>query len=156
MFQIMSHFSHSLSPEPTAVGAVQFRCRGSRRESAVAQLFSLDDLLYDLCYMNCFRHPTEAAVVFCKGCNKPLCCRCSQQTFGDQTHVCSEDCARTASQSDSEEPRESLFDRVYAVVFLTVLLALLGGGLFVWSAESAVIQEKRYLEREGRPAANTP
>ena len=25
----------------TAVGAVQFRCRGSRRESAVAQLFSL-------------------------------------------------------------------------------------------------------------------
>ena len=29
------------SPEPTAVGAVQFRCRGSRRESAVAQLFSL-------------------------------------------------------------------------------------------------------------------
>ncbi len=29
------------SPEPTAVGAGQFRCRGSRRESAVAQLFSL-------------------------------------------------------------------------------------------------------------------
>ena len=29
------------SPEPTAVGAVPFRCRGSRRESAVAQLFSL-------------------------------------------------------------------------------------------------------------------
>jgi len=29
------------SPEPTAVGAVRFRCRGSRRESAVAQLFSL-------------------------------------------------------------------------------------------------------------------
>ena len=29
------------SPEPTAVGACQFRCRGSRRESAVAQLFSL-------------------------------------------------------------------------------------------------------------------
>ena len=28
------------SPEPTAVGG-QFRCRGSRRESAVAQLFSL-------------------------------------------------------------------------------------------------------------------
>ena len=29
------------SPEPTAVGAVQFRYRGSRRESAVAQLLSL-------------------------------------------------------------------------------------------------------------------
>jgi len=28
------------SPEPTAVGAVSIRCRGSRRESAVAQLFS--------------------------------------------------------------------------------------------------------------------
>ena len=37
----MNDFSHSLSPEPTAVGAGQFRCRGSRRESAVAQLFSL-------------------------------------------------------------------------------------------------------------------
>ena len=29
------------SPEPTAVGACQFRYRGSRRRSAVAQLFSL-------------------------------------------------------------------------------------------------------------------
>jgi hypothetical protein len=28
-------------PEPTAVGSCPFRCRGSRRESAVAQLFSL-------------------------------------------------------------------------------------------------------------------
>ena len=32
------------SPEPTAVGAVQFRYRGSRRESAVAQLFSLGSI----------------------------------------------------------------------------------------------------------------
>jgi hypothetical protein len=30
------------SPEPTAVGACQFRYRGSRRESAVAQLSTLE------------------------------------------------------------------------------------------------------------------
>ena len=40
MFKSMTDFSHSLSLEPTAVGAGQFRCRGSRRESAVAQLTS--------------------------------------------------------------------------------------------------------------------
>ena len=36
------------SPEPTAVGAFQFRCRGSRRESAVAQLSTLDPITHSL------------------------------------------------------------------------------------------------------------
>ncbi len=41
----MSHRPNK-SPEPTAVGAVPFRCRGSRRESAVAQLFSLGGIAH--------------------------------------------------------------------------------------------------------------
>jgi hypothetical protein len=93
--------------------------------------------------MNCFRHPTEVAVVYCKGCGKPLCWECSQRTFGNETQVCSEECARAVSQQpDSGEPRDSLFQTVYAAVFLVILLASLCGGLCVWGAQSAVFQKK--------------
>jgi B-box zinc finger len=93
--------------------------------------------------MNCFRHPTEVATVFCKGCGKPLCLECGRQTFGNETHVCSEGCARTVNlQPDSGEPRESIFDKVYAAVFLTVFMAVLGGGLSVWIIKQAVFGEE--------------
>ena len=95
--------------------------------------------------MNCFRHPNEVAAVFCKGCGKPLCWSCCERTIGNETHVCSEECARTVSQQpDSKEPHDSLFDKVYAAVFLTVLLAALGGGLCVWGAQSAIASQEYY------------
>jgi len=60
------------SPEPTAVGAGSF-IRGSRRESAVAQLSTLDDLLdYDIkqsgagmvCYSTGFGHRDWPYILF--------------------------------------------------------------------------------------------
>ena len=53
--------SPNKSPEPTAVGAVQFRCRGSRRESAVAQLFSLG-IIHTLMKYTTVRGDLAAAV----------------------------------------------------------------------------------------------
>lgn len=78
--------------------------------------------------MNCFRHPDAVAAAFCKGCSKPLCLACYEQTFGNQRHVCSEECARLASQQpDPEEQPESLFDKIFAKVFITVLVVVIGG-----------------------------
>jgi hypothetical protein len=93
--------------------------------------------------MKCFRHPAEAAAVFCKGCGKPLCLECCRRSFGNETHVCSEDCARTVSlQPDSGEARENMFQTVYAAIFLTVLLGLLGGGLSLWMIKHAIFAEE--------------
>lgn len=95
--------------------------------------------------MNCFRHPTEAAAVFCKGCGKALCLECCGKTLAGQTHVCSEACAHTASQRTAvaeREQREGRFDQVYAAVFLTVFLALLGGGFAVWTIKSDIATEE--------------
>ncbi len=44
---------------------------------------------------------------------------------------------------------EGRFQRIYAAVFLTVLLAALGGGLCVWGAKSAIASEESYLRRDG-------
>ena len=42
--EVMRHLPPNKSAEATAVGAVGFRCRGSRRESAVAQLSTLGSI----------------------------------------------------------------------------------------------------------------
>ena len=64
-------------------------------------------------------------------------------------HVCSEECGRRVSlQPDSREDRDSGFQKVYAVVFLTVLLAVLGGGLCVWRAQWTITMQKDELQRE--------
>jgi hypothetical protein len=98
--------------------------------------------------MNCFRHPDEVAVVYCKGCDKPLCLDCSEQTFGNETHVCSEGCAETASTEeagqplDADEVPDSLFNRIFAKVFITALViiigGLIGGYIFSFRAELAI------------------
>ena len=83
------------------------------------------------------------AVVYCKGCSKPLCWNCSQQIFGGQNHVCSEACAKIAAQQpEPEDLPDSLFDRIYALVFLTLLLAGIGGGLCVWGGQSAIARQQ--------------
>ena len=93
--------------------------------------------------MNCFRHPDRAAAAFCKGCSKALCLECCQQTFGNQTHVCSEACARTAAEiPDSEDPPDSLWDRIYASIYVIIMVIVLGGGvgggLVVFGAAQAI------------------
>ena len=101
--------------------------------------------------MNCFRHPNEVAVVYCKGCSKPLCWNCSQQIFGNQNHVCSEACAKVAAQQpEPEDLPDSLFHRIYALVFLTLLLAGIGGGLCVWGGQSAIARQDYYMGRKTR------
>lgn len=95
--------------------------------------------------MNCFRHPTEEAAVFCKGCAKALCLACCTKTVGGETHVCSEECAKIASERaavEKAEQRESLFDKVYAAVFLTVLLTLLGGGFSLCTIKNAISHQE--------------
>ena len=78
--------------------------------------------------MNCFRHPNVMAAAFCKGCSRPLCLECYEQKFDNETHVCSEDCARkVAQQPDSEEPPESLFDKIFAKAYVTLLVIVVGG-----------------------------
>jgi hypothetical protein len=101
--------------------------------------------------MNCFRHPDEIAIVFCKGCDHALCRQCSQQRIRGVTHVCSDECARRVRRSPNQE---SVFNNVYAAVFLTVLLAVLGGGFCVWLASSGRIgwelQQSRYSNTRNR------
>jgi hypothetical protein len=79
--------------------------------------------------MNCFRHPNEVAAVYCKGCNKPLCLACCEQTIGGQTHVCSEACARIAGKQapDPEDAPDGLFNRIFAKVYFAILVVVLGG-----------------------------
>jgi hypothetical protein len=94
--------------------------------------------------MNCFRHPTEEAAAFCKGCATGLCLECCRKSFANQTHVCSEECARITRRRPAVEDRrrESLFDKVYAAVFIIVLLALLNGGISFWAISSAISNEE--------------
>src|SRR5437899_2280551 len=85
--------------------------------------------------MNCFRHLDEIAIVFCQACGHALCRQCSLHPISGVTHVCSDQCARKVCvRPEPDGSAESLFDNVYAAVFLTVLLAVLGGGFCVWSA----------------------
>jgi hypothetical protein len=79
--------------------------------------------------MNCFRHPNAVAAAFCKGCSKPLCLDCYEQTFDKEIkHVCSEECARTVRQQpEAEEPPDSLFDKIFADVYITALVVGVGG-----------------------------
>jgi hypothetical protein len=83
--------------------------------------------------MNCFRHPDESAIVFCRACRHGLCRQCSQQSIRGVTHVCSDECARTIRRRPAAK---GLFDVMYAGVFLIVLLAVLGGGICAWLASS--------------------
>jgi hypothetical protein len=78
----------------------------------------------------CFRHPTQEAVAYCKACSHPLCSDCSQQSFGDQTQVCSEVCAEAARQQpDPDEGLDRPIDRLFAKGFIAVLVVVLGGGI---------------------------
>jgi len=87
--------------------------------------------------MNCFRHPTVTALAFCRHCGKRLCRECCRTPILFQTRVCSEECARLAAlEPTPKEPTDTPFQKIYAWVFLTLLLALLGGGLCLWLAQS--------------------
>jgi len=48
---------------------------------------------------------------------------------------------------DSKEPRDSFFNKVYPALFLTVGWAVLGGGFFVWAAQSAMARMNYDLHR---------
>ena len=109
--------------------------------------------------MNCFTHLNTVAVVYCKECNKPLCQDCAQQNTLGQTRVCSEVCAQLASLRPAEEKEDSLGNRIYASFFIVLLLAILGGGFVAWTAQSAMIRQKRwergeYLSRRERRASS--
>jgi predicted nucleic acid-binding Zn ribbon protein len=101
--------------------------------------------------MNCFRHPDEIAIVFCQACRNGLCRQCSQQSIRGVTHVCSDECARKVRRRPNAK---SLFDNVYAALFLMVLLAVLGGGFCAFLASSGrlhwELQQSRYYSRWDR------
>ena len=98
--------------------------------------------------MNCFKHLNTVAVVNCKECSKPLCLDCAQQNLLGQKRVCSEVCAKLASLRPAEEKEDNLFNRVYASAFIVLLLAMLGGIVVVWAAQSALLQQRRFERRE--------
>jgi hypothetical protein len=106
--------------------------------------------------MNCFQHPNSVALVYCKECNQPLCLDCARQDIMGQTHVCSEVCAKLVSLRPPEEKEDSLFNRVYASIFIVLLLGLLGGIFVAWGGQSAMHTQKRrergeYVSRRDRP-----
>jgi hypothetical protein len=98
--------------------------------------------------MNCFRHPDEIAIVFCRACRHGLCRQCAQQAIRGVTHICSNECARTVRRRPDSE---GLFSDALAGVCLIVLLAVLGGALCAWLASSGRIgwelQRSRYSNR---------
>jgi hypothetical protein len=55
--------------------------------------------------------------------------------------------ARFMEEPDPDEPPDSLFDKVYAAVFFTVLVAVLSGGLCAWLAQSAMARLNYDLNR---------
>jgi B-box zinc finger len=100
--------------------------------------------------MNCFRHPDEVAIVFCKACRLALCRECSQQSIRGVTHVCSDECAQTVRRRPGAKV---FFDNVYAGVFLIILLAVFFGGFCVLLAHSGRVcwerqQNPHYLNRD--------
>jgi hypothetical protein len=110
--------------------------------------------------MNCFRHPDAIAGVYCKECYKPICPDCAQQTIQGQKRVCSEVCAHLASLRQPEEKEDSPGNRLYASVFIVLLLAMLGGIFVLASGQLALIRQKRmerrmehgeYVRRRDRP-----
>ena len=106
--------------------------------------------------MNCFQHPGAVAIVFCKECNKPLCRDCARQNIMGQTHVCSEVCAKFAGLRPPPEKEESIFNRVYASVFIVLLLATLGGVFVTWGAQSAMHRQKRRERGEHLGSSQRP
>lgn len=46
---------------------------------------------------------------------------------------------------DSKQP-ETRFQKIYAVIFLTVLLAGIGGGICVWGGQSAIGAQKAFIQ----------
>jgi hypothetical protein len=103
--------------------------------------------------MNCFRHPAEEAAAFCKGCDKGLCLECCRKVFANETHVCSEECAQIASQRpgvEQKEKPERLFDKIYATVFIIVLVALLSGGASFWMISHSIFSEELSAQRDAR------
>jgi hypothetical protein len=46
--------------------------------------------------------------------------------------------------------KETAFQKIYACLFLVLLLGSLGGGFFVWAAKSAIAHEDRVLRQEAR------
>ena len=89
--------------------------------------------------MNCFRHPAVEALVFCRHCGMRLCRECCRVVILGQKRVCSEECARFAAlKPAATEEADTPFQRIYAYGFLIVLLATLGGGFCLWSAQSQI------------------
>jgi hypothetical protein len=65
------------------------------------------------------------------------------------THVCSDQCARKRNlRPDPTGPAESPFKKVYTAVFITLLLAVIGGGCCTWLANSGRISWER--QQSGR------
>jgi hypothetical protein len=93
--------------------------------------------------MNCFQHPTEPALFACKECNKPICVECARQNVRGQTGVCSEVCAQLASLRPPPEKPDSLFNRIYASIFIVLLLGMLGGIFVVWGGQAALARKRR-------------
>jgi len=91
--------------------------------------------------MNCFQHPGSSALAFCRECNKPLCLDCARREIQGQTRVCSEVCAKRASLRPVEK-EESLFNRLYASLFIILLLGFLGGVFVTWGAQSAMYRQQ--------------
>ena len=78
--------------------------------------------------MNCFRHPDAEAVVFCRGCNKALCLDCCEQLYDGERHVCSAECAQKVKQQpDADDPPDNIFQQVYAFLFESMLVMVIGG-----------------------------
>src|SRR5262249_23949821 len=99
--------------------------------------------------MNCFRHPDEVAIVFCKACRVTLCRECSQQSIRGVTQVCSDECAQSVRRRPGAK---SFIDNVYAGVFLILLLAFFGGGNCVLLAHSGRTCWDRQQSSEYYPA----
>jgi hypothetical protein len=76
----------------------------------------------------CINHPTTQAITQCKGCHKPLCEECTQET--DQGIFCSEQCYNhfisfNQKAKDIPVPKQNIFKRFTGLLIRLVILAVL-------------------------------